>query len=162
MRSDRAVIARAGAADIPALIDLMSEFYAESNYALDRKWAEASFRRLLADETRGAAWLARQGAEPAGHVVLTLRHSMEFGGLAGVIDDLYVRPACRRQRVGFTLMSTLVEACRSLCVAAIHVEVGPDNVEALALYSSFGLRGYSVARQTLTVELGTKAHAGGS
>jgi len=82
MRTD---IARAGAAEIPALIDLMREFYAESSYALDREWAEASFRRLLADETRGAAWLALQGAEPAGYVVLTLRHSMEFGGLAGII-----------------------------------------------------------------------------
>ena len=158
----RTVIARAGAADIPALIDLMSEFYAESSYALDREWAEASFHRLLADEARGAAWLAWQGAEPAGYVVLTLRHSMEFGGLAGVIDDLYVRPACRRQRVGFALMSTLFEACRGLCVAAVHVEVGPDNVGALALYRSFGLRGYSVERQTLTAELAREAHAGAS
>jgi len=156
----RTVIARAGAAEIPASIDLMSEFYAESGHALDRKWAEASFRRLLADETRGAEWLAWQGAEPAGYVVLTLRHSMEFGGLAGVIDDLYVRPASRRQRVGFALMSALFEACRSLCVAAIHVEVGPDNIGALALYRSFGLRGYSVERQALTVELGREAHAG--
>jgi len=159
MRTD---IARAGAAEIPALIDLMSEFYAESSYALDREWAEASFRRLLADETRGSAWLARRGEEPAGYVVLTLRHSMEFGGVAGVIDDLYVRPAFRRQRVGFALVSALFEACRSLGVAAIHVEVGPDNVGALALYRSFGLRGYSVERQTLTVELGREAHAGAS
>ena len=158
----RAVIERAGAADIPVLIDLMSEFYAESAYALDRKWAEASFHRLLADETRGAAWLARRGAEPAGYVVLTLRHSMEFGGLAGVIDDVYVRPACRRQRVGFALISALFEACRSGCVAAVHVEVAPENVAAQALYRSFGLRGYSVERQTLTAELGLEAHAGGS
>ena len=150
----RAVIARAGAADIPVLVDLMSEFYAESSHVLDRTWAEASFHRLLADESRGAAWLASQDAEPAGYVVLTLRHSMEFGGLAGVIDDLYVRPACRRQRVGFALISTLFDACRSACVAAIHVEVAPENVEAQALYKSFGLRGYSVERQTLTAELG--------
>lgn len=153
------VIARAGAAEIPALIDLMSEFYAESGYALDREWAEASFRRLMADETRGAVWLAWQGTEAAGYVVLTLRHSMEFGGLAGVIDDLYVRPACRRQRVGFALMSTLFEACRTLRVAAVHVEVDPDNVGAGELYRSFGLRGYSVERQTLTAELGVEAHA---
>jgi ribosomal protein S18 acetylase RimI-like enzyme len=156
------VIERAIPVDIPALVDLMNAFHAESSYGLDRKWAEASFERLLGDEQRGAAWLARQGKQSAGYVVLTLSHSMEFGGLAGVIDDLFVRPQFRRQRVGSALVSALFDACRTLHVAAIHVEVSPDNVGALALYQSFGLRGYSVERQTLTAELGMATHAGAS
>jgi ribosomal protein S18 acetylase RimI-like enzyme len=153
------VIQRAGPADIPVLVELMSEFYAESGYALDRKWAGASFDRLLGDGERGAAWLARKDMESAGYVVLTLRHSMEFGGLAGMIDDLYVRPRFRRQRAGAALVSALFAACRQLHVVAVNVEVGPDNAGALALYRSFGLRGYSVERQTLTAELGIEAHA---
>jgi ribosomal protein S18 acetylase RimI-like enzyme len=152
-------IQRAGRADIPALVELMRQFYAESNYALERKWAEASFDALLRDELRGAVWIARRGPELAGYVVLALRHSMEFGGLAGIIDDLFVPPQFRRQRVGSALLSALLEACRTLHVAAVHVEVGPNNLGALALYQAFGLRGYSVERQTLTVELGAEEHA---
>ena len=57
----RTTIERAGLADIPALVELMSQFYAESSYALDREWAEASFKRLLREEARGAIWIARLG-----------------------------------------------------------------------------------------------------
>ena len=140
---------RAGHADIPALVELMSEFYAESSYTLDQAWAAASFAQLLRDEARGAVWIARHGAEPAGHVVLALKHSMEFGGLAGVIDDLFVRPRFRRQGVGSALLSALFDACRKLHVAAVHVEVDPGNVAASALYRAFGFHGQGTGRQSL-------------
>ncbi len=155
----RATIERAGHSDIPALVELMGQFYAESSYALDRDWATASFAQLLRDEARGAVWIARCGGEPAGHVVLALRHSMEFGGLAGVIDDLFVRPQFRRQGVGTALLSELFDACRKLHVAAVDVEVGPGNVAASALYRAFGLQGHGTQRRTMTVKLGTKEHA---
>lgn len=157
--SMRTTIERAGQADIPALVELMSQFYAESSYALDREWAGASFAQLLREEARGGVWIARRGTEPAGHVVLALRHSMEFGGLAGVIDDLFVRQQFRRQGVGSALMSTLLDACRKLHVAAVHVEVGSGNVAASALYQAFGLRGHSTERETLTLQVGTEEHA---
>lgn len=153
MDSMRTIIERAGHADIPALVELMSQFHAESAYALDREWAAASFAQLLRDEARGAVWIARRGTEPAGHAVLALRHSMEFGGLAGVIDDLFVRPQFRRQGVGSALLRALFGACRKLQVAAVHVEVGPSNVSALAFYQALGLRGHT-DRQILTAHLG--------
>jgi len=158
--SMRTIIERAGHAEIPALVELMSQFYAESSYALDREWAAASFAQLLRDEARGAAWIARRGTEPVGHVVLALGHSMEFGGLAGVIDDLFVRPQFRRQGIGSALLSALFDACRQLHVAALHVEVGPGNGAALALYQAFGLRGHSAERETLTVQLSVEELTG--
>jgi len=154
----RTVIERGGHADIPALVERMSQFYAESNYALDCEWAAASFGQLLRDEGRGAVWIARHGAESVGHVVLALTHSMEFGGLAGIIDDLFVRPQFRRQGIGSALLSAVFDDCRKLHVAAVHVEVDPTNVAASTLYRAFGLRGHSTERQTLTVQLGMEAH----
>src|SRR4051812_43300018 len=118
MDSMRTIVERARTADIPALVELMSEFYSESNYALDPAWAAASFSQLLRDDARGAVWMARCGTEPSGHVVLALKHSMEFGGLAGVIDDLFVRPRFRRQGVGSALLSAVFESCRRLRVKA--------------------------------------------
>src|SRR5258708_25187684 len=135
----RTTLERAGLADIPALVELMSQFYAESSYALDREWAEASFKRLFREEARGAVWIARLGKESAGYVVLALRHSMEFGGLAGVIDDLFVRPQFRRHGIGSELLIALFDACRKLHVAADHVEVGPSKVEPSAPYGYFCL-----------------------
>jgi hypothetical protein len=57
----------------------MHEFHAESSFPLDRAWATRAFDRLLADPSRGATWLIERGAT-VGHVVLSVRFAMEFGG----------------------------------------------------------------------------------
>ena len=150
-------VEKAEQSDIPALVELMSQFYAESSYPLDRAWAAASFGQLLSSELRGSAWIARRGTEAAGYVVVTLRHSMEYGGLVAFIDDLFVVANFRRQGIGSALLSTLFEACRKLKVAAAHVEVGSNNVAAEALYGRFGLAGDG--RRLLAVDLRKEGHA---
>ena len=149
--SMRTVVERASHNDIPRLVDLMEQFYAESSYALDRSWASRSFERLLGDEGLGAAWLARHGADVAGYVVVTLKHSMEFGGVDAFIDDLFVRANFRRQGVASALLSALFEHCRDVHAAAVHVEVGPENAPARALYRTCGLS--DQGRVTLTAKV---------
>jgi len=140
--------------DIPTLADLMQEFYAESGYPLDRRWAAASFSALLQEQSRGGVWVVSHGGEPAGYVVLTVRFSMEYGGLDAFIDDLFIRPAYRRRGLGRAAVQALFDDCRRRRVLAVHVEVGRDNVAAQALYSSYGLEASGDDRQTLTVRLG--------
>jgi len=155
------MIQRASSADIPVLVDLMGEFHAESGYPLDRDWAAASFGRLLDDRARGVAWIAQAGGEPAGHVVLVLRHSMEFGGLTGIIDDLFVRPEYRRQGIGTALVGVAFEECRKLGAAAVEVEVGVDNPAAGNLYRSFGLAPNDDGRLSLAIRLAEDGGARG-
>ena len=135
----------------------MGQFYAESSYALDADWAMASFERLLGDESRGAVWLARRETQATGYVVLTLKHSMEFGGVDAFIDDLFVQTSFRRQHVASALLSALFEHCRKIRAAAVHVEVGPDNAAARALYQAFGLS--SQGHEFLTAHISTEVHA---
>ena len=130
---------RASSVDIGALVGLMREFYAEAAYALDDDWAASSFSALLGDPSRGMAWIVKVDGEPAGHAVLTFRHSMEFGGLDAFVDDLYVRPKHRRRGLGRALLSELFDECSRRGVLAVHVETGADNVAARALYGSFGM-----------------------
>jgi len=77
---------------------------------------------------------------PLGYAVLTLRHSMEFGGPDGFIDDLFVRKASRRHGVGRAALGALLGECRRRGVLALHVETSAGNPAAVALYESFGLR----------------------
>lgn len=137
--SMQTLVERAGEGDVPLLVDLMGRFYAESHHALDRRRAGESFGRLLRSESLGRAWIARREAEAVGYVVLTLRHSMEHGALAGFIDDLFVLPGARRKGVGSALLRTLFDACRQLEVSAVQVEVGSGNAAASGLYREFGL-----------------------
>ena len=133
------VVRQATAADVPTLLDLMAEFYGESAYPLDRAWAAEAFGALLKDSSRGMVWLLDVDGAPAGHVVLSVRFAMEFGGLLGYIDDLFVKQSYRRLGVARAGLVTLLEDCRQRRCRAVHVEVAPDNVAANGLYRSFGL-----------------------
>jgi GNAT superfamily N-acetyltransferase len=143
----------ATAADIPALVSLMEEFYAEASFPLDRAWAGASFEALFREPSRGAVWLLLDAGRVAGHVVLTTRFSMEHGGLDAFIDDLFVRPAHRRRGLARAGLEALFAECKRRGVLAIHVEVGDRNAPARALYGSFGLAPRTDGRVLLTTTL---------
>ncbi|MGB9988359.1 GNAT family N-acetyltransferase [Pseudoduganella rhizocola] len=140
-------------ADIPALVDLMESFYAESSYPLDRAWAARSFETLLAQPALGAIWVADNGSL-IGHAVLTVRYAMEFGALAAAIDDLFVHAGYRRQGVAYALLAALLDDCSARGCRSVYVEVGASNAGATALYERFGLKPYEDDRITLHRELG--------
>jgi GNAT superfamily N-acetyltransferase len=141
----------ASAARIQALVELMTEFYAESGYPLDRIWATNSFAALLNNPSWGAVWLLLDDGEVAGYVVVTVRFSMEFGGPDAFVDDLFVRAKHRRRGVGRAAMTAVIGECKRRGVLALHVEVGPDNVPANAFYSRVGLAPRRDCRHVLTV-----------
>ncbi len=125
-------------ADVPALVVLMTEFYAESDYVLPSAPATRAFEMLLADARLGGVWLAEEDGTPVGHLVLTLSFSMEYGGLRGFIDDLYVRPAARGRGVAAALLTAARVAALERGVRALHVEAGPDNLVARRVYERAG------------------------
>ena len=131
----------------------MREFYAESRYPLDHAWASAAFEHLLGAPALGAAWLVEDGTTPIGHVVLTVHFSMEFGGLCGTIDDLFVKPACRRRGAGSVALHAVVGECRRRGCHALSVELGTDNGAAKALYEKFGLVRLDGGRVTMRGQL---------
>ena len=134
-------IRSANLADVPALVALMAEFYTEAGFLLPTANATRAFRSLLADPRLGGIWLSapqEAGAPPAGYVVLTVAYSMEYGGLRGFVDDLYVRPFERGLGVAAALLGAVREACSARGVRALHVEVGPDNATARRVYARCG------------------------
>jgi ribosomal protein S18 acetylase RimI-like enzyme len=126
-------------ADVADLVPLMHDFYAEANYPLDHSLAAASFLQLLSRPDLGCVWLVHSGPLPVGHAVLTVRYTMEHGGLSGYVDDLYVKPEFRRMGAGDALLSELFAQCQERGCKYVHVEVGATNEPALALYAKFGL-----------------------
>lgn len=147
------IVRRAIREDILDLVGLMRSFYGEANYPLDEGWAAGAFETLLSEPSLGAVWLAFEGSEPAGYVVLTVRFSMEYGGRDAFVDDLFVRPEFRRRGVGRELLGALFAECATRNILAVHVEVGGDNEGAKSLYRSFGLREREDDRLLLTTRL---------
>ena len=73
-----------------------------------------------------------------GYVVVTLCHSMTFGGLTAIVDDFFIQPAFRGSGLGKSAMQELRSYCASHGIRALHVETGRDNSAALAVYRRAG------------------------
>jgi GNAT superfamily N-acetyltransferase len=113
---------------------MMAEFYTGSPYTLNPRRAKDAFDALLGDERLGSVWLIESNSHGVGYVVLTLCHSMTFGGLVAVVDDFFVRPVFRGKGLGKAAMEGIRNYCESSGIRAIHVETGRDNAAALAVY----------------------------
>jgi diamine N-acetyltransferase len=148
----------ATAADLPVLVELMAEFYAESGYPLDRQRAGAAMAELLADPTLGRIWLMVPTGEPVGYVVMTLGFSLEYGGRDAFLDDLYLRPEHRGKGLGKLALATVLGACEEHGVRALHLEAERDNQAAQLLYRGAGFR--DNGRQLLTLRLQEPLHEG--
>jgi GNAT superfamily N-acetyltransferase len=140
-------------ADVTTLVSLMREFYAESGFGLDETWATAAFNHLIGDPSQGAAWIIEERGRPVGHLVLSVRFAMEFGGLLAYVDDLFVRPEHRGKGAAGAALDALVAECRRRGCRAIEVEVAPGNLPALAAYRRIGLLPGDDERQHLRVLL---------
>jgi ribosomal protein S18 acetylase RimI-like enzyme len=139
--------------DLGTLVQLMEEFYAESQYQLDRHWAEGAFGVLIGQPELGCVFLLLDDLVPAGYAVLTLHFSMESGGLDAFVDDLFVRPQHRRRGLGDAAMRAFFYECQRRGVLAAHVVVGANNRPAQALYARYGFVAPKDDRQTLSVEV---------
>ena len=58
--------------DVPELVELMTDFYAEAGFPLPAEAATRTFAALLDDPRLGRVWMMEAGGEPAGYVVLTV------------------------------------------------------------------------------------------
>jgi ribosomal protein S18 acetylase RimI-like enzyme len=154
---DMSRIRAASPADIPALVGLMSAFYAEAGLPLPRTPAERAFATLLAEPRLGGVWLAEDDDTARGYVVLTLGFSMEYGGTRGFIDDLFVDPAARGRGVAAALLDRVRSASAERGVRVLHVEVGPENLRARQLYHRAGYA--ENGHLQLTIPLAAPLHA---
>lgn len=128
----------AGAADIDLLAEFMREFYEFDGLAFDDGAARSALRQILSDDALGRVWLIQVDKVAVGYVVLTLGFSLEFHGRDAFVDEIYVRPDARGRGVGRRALEFAEEACRSLGVRALHLEVGRDNTNAQAVYRRLG------------------------
>ena len=148
---------RAFPGDIGTLVALMAQFYAESDYGLDRDLAEKAFAAILSDERLGYVWLIDEETKVVGYIVLTLGLGMEYGGLMACIDDLFVVPHGRNKGLATAALVQVRDFGKSIDVRAITVEVSHNNGSAQTVYRRLGLAKAS-DRQLLALALSSPAH----
>ena len=112
----------------------------------------AGLQPLLDGIPHGAAYLIGPARAPIGYVVVTFGWSIEFGGMDGFIDELYIRPGVRGRGIATEVLLALPRALGDAGVKALHLEVDAGNDVAQRLYGRAGFRlreGYHLMTRTL-------------
>ena len=86
------------------------------------------------------AWLAEADGVAVGYIILTYNYDIEFGGMQGIITDLYLEPGYRRQGLGARLIATALAFCRSRKIGAVELQVTRTNRGALSFYRNLGFK----------------------
>lgn len=118
-------INQAEPADVPVLLELIRELadFEQLAHALEVTAASLP-EALFGKDAVARALIARWKAEPAGYAVF-YRTFSTFVGRPGIfLDDLYVRPAFRKQGIGRALLTR---------VAQIGAELGGGRFEWITL-----------------------------
>ena len=149
---------KASPEDVRQLVELMTEFYMEAGYPLNRQRAGEAFATLLADNRLGSVWLIEADAQIVGYLVLTICFSMENGGLIAVLDDFYIRAAFRGAGLGTKALAEMRDFCSSNNLRAVSVEVARANAAAQKVYRRTGFA--ETDRQLLTLRLADPTHVG--
>ncbi len=125
--------------DLESLLRFSEALYREDGTVLfERERALAGFRQLVGSESFGRVWMIDVDGRAVGYVVLTLGFSVEYWGRVGLVDELFVLPACRDRGLGTAAMETVERFCRERGIRAVQLEVSRSNVRAQELYRRLG------------------------
>jgi ribosomal protein S18 acetylase RimI-like enzyme len=127
--------------DVESLLDLMAALYTEDP---DLPFSRADHREavceLLATPSRGGIFVFATRDRLVGYVVLTIGFSLEFGGMTGLLDELFVVPDARGRGLGRQALAFVTEECLRRGLRAIHLEVARTNHRAQDLYRQAGFQ----------------------
>lgn len=143
-------ITRATVADLSALLAMMRDFYAEEHLDF-RPPVQQAISELVAGATLDGAYLIADGRGVAGYFVLTFGFSVERGGKTALLDELYIVPAARGQRLGKAALAEASALAKSAGCKTLHLEVDHANEKARALYQRAGF--IELPRDYLTLNL---------
>jgi GNAT superfamily N-acetyltransferase len=108
----------AGAADVPALLDMMADFNRTEAIAWERVSAEAPLQLLLGSPELGLIGLVERGDEVLGYGVLAWGFDLEYAGRDAFLTEFYLRPAARGQGLAAAAMDLLLAEAQRRGVAA--------------------------------------------
>jgi GNAT superfamily N-acetyltransferase len=145
---------KAELADLATLQEMVQEFHAIENLPFDQAVDRAVLTQFLSDATLGQAWMIQQADQVIGYIVLTLGYSLEFRGRDAFLDEFYIRAPYRGQGIGTQTLAFVEQACRSLGVRALHLEVDFQNPDAQRLYDRVGYERHSRFLMTKHLEAG--------
>ena len=127
--------------DLPALVEFNRALARETeNRELDPELLRRGVSAVFEDPARGSYYLAVQGEEPLGGLLLTNEWSDWRNGVFWWIQSVYVVPSARGTGVFRQLYEHVLESARaSRGVCGLRLYVEHDNHIAQEVYAALGM-----------------------
>ena len=126
--------------DLDRLMALVSAFHAEQGIEQETEQRRDALLPLLEGIPHGCVYLIGPGRAPLGYIILTFGWSVEFGGMDGFVDEIYIRPAVRGRGIATEVLLDLPKALAEAGLTALHLEVDRKNESAQKLYLRTGFK----------------------
>jgi len=125
--------------ELPQLVALLGMLFAqESEFAPDDARQTRALAKILADESVGRVYVAREDGRVVAMASLIYSISTAEGGAAALLEDLIVVPERRGRGVGTALATFVVGEARRQGVLRITLLTDAGNERAQALYRKLG------------------------
>jgi ribosomal protein S18 acetylase RimI-like enzyme len=132
-------VERATPADTPALVELLCELFTqEQDFVPNAEKQQRGLELILASESVGQIFVAREGSAVVGMVSLLFTISTAEGGPVAWLEDMIVHPEARHRGVGSKLLDAAVRFAKDRGYLRITLLTDPTNTEAQGLYARRG------------------------
>jgi len=145
-------IERLDAATYGIALPLLHTQLEEHGVELTAAELDQAVRGLVSVEGRGALLVVRDGERVLGVAALSYLWTLEHGGYAAWLDELYVLPGERDRGVGLALLSAALETARAAGAIALDLEVEASHARVEGLYRRNGFK--RLARNRFSRPLG--------
>ena len=112
----------------------------------------AAARGMLERPQRGQFLLALDGDTPVGFAALSYLWTLERGGRAAWLDELYVVPERRQGGIGAALLDAAIAAARAGGALAVDLEIEAGHDRVASLYRRNGFTALSRQRWALPLD----------
>jgi ribosomal protein S18 acetylase RimI-like enzyme len=129
-----------GPKDHAALFKLVCAYYRFDKIPFDRRSLSQGLHTLLRNLSQGQAWLMQNHKKAVGYAVLTYNFDLEYGGVEGMLTDLYVDKRYRNKGIGSLTLFEIEDFCRERGIRAIELQVQHHNRAAQTFYRKAGFR----------------------
>lgn len=116
------------------LLPMVEAFHAEEGLDSSDESRRAGVEPLLQGIPYGAVYIIGPTRAPIGYVVVTFGWSVEFSGMDGFIDEIYIRPPVRGRGIAGEVLIELPKTLGEAGIKALHLEVDRGNERAQRLY----------------------------
>ena len=140
-----------GPKDHKALLKLIVAYYQFDKIPYNLASLSRGLDTLLRNLSQGQAWLLETHHKAIGYAVLTYNFDLEYGGVEGMLTDLYVEKRFRNRGVGSMALYEIEDFCRERGIRTIELQVQHHNKSAETFYRKAGF--HILPRKVMILEV---------